>query len=78
MTSLVKDKNTSIYFMYIEPATIKTLQLTTRNTREKRRELAKKNKVPWNVYRALQLEIIRRYRQGLNLNTGKHFEHENS
>jgi len=55
----------------IDERVIKSLRLDVSMTRAQRREIARKNKVNWKVYKVLEREIMRRFKLGLNLTTGK-------
>ena len=55
----------------IDPIAIKALRLNVNMTRAQRREVARKSKVEWKVYKVLEREVMRRAKLGLNLSTGK-------
>lgn len=53
------------------PELFKELQLHINNSRQKRRQIARQNKINWNTYIVLEREIFRRKQNNLNLLTGK-------
>ena len=55
----------------IDPKVIIALQLDVPNTRMKRREIARKARVPWNLYRKLEMLVSYRKQKGLTLDTGE-------
>ena len=57
--------------VHIAPEVIKNLQLDVRNTRTNRRKIARKNNVPWDLYKKLELFVTMRIRKGLDPSTGK-------
>lgn len=55
----------------IDERAIKILKLDLHLQRSQRREIARKAKIEWKVYKVLEREVMRRARLGLNLSTGK-------
>jgi hypothetical protein len=55
----------------ITQETIVKLQLNKRHTRENRRRIARKAKIDWNFYKALEYEVMKRLFSGVDLVTGK-------
>ena len=55
----------------IDPKVILALQLDVPNTRMKRREIARKARVPWKLYRKLEMLVTYRKQKGLKLDTGE-------
>lgn len=64
----IKNKN---YKIKIDPILIQKLQLDINNSRDKRRKLARKYKISWNIYRKLEMLVTIRIQKGLNKSTGE-------
>lgn len=57
--------------IFIAPEVIQNLQLNIKNTRNNRRKIAREKKVPWDLYRKLEMLVTMRIRKGFNPSTGK-------
>lgn len=73
-STMNKAKGVPIQELFIDPKVVDQLQLNVRNSRNKRREIARAYKINWKVYRILENEVTKRIQKGLNPSTGKSFE----
>lgn len=55
----------------IDPLVIKNLELAINNPRWKRREIARKTKTRWTLYKKLEMLVTYRIQKGLNVSTGE-------
>lgn len=62
--------------LYIHPTYVEQLKLGQRIGRDEKRKLARKAKIKWDTYKILNWEYSRRVEQGLDPNTGKVIEEE--
>jgi len=70
------ERTQKIEDLIIDEVAMKALKFNIRMTRDRRRKIARENKMDWKVYRFIEKEVARRINNNLSIYTGKAIENE--